>query len=887
MPSSCSSTSSFQSEGESVSSPRSVCSVSSGSSVEEIASDTLDGVQLSSKDWVSDENGVPFEAETIFVDNNDGFVSWFGVKETVIDPHVDKCEGVFPRGVPPAQFRCARFNSVIEIPAVPKGVSECIFGQSPKGIPKVPPIKLTELPPVVPSTLESVRPVVGPQVKSSKLDLSELHGLTFGVKAPLHQTLPDDLSKEQHFLLGQGISSPFDHAVSLPKYIEEVLAIHESWDPYHIHQFRVAMLDHIGQYVRSPEHQSVKHLWQASRPPHAKRINPQFDGPLFQYLLRLAGGNPDLWGEHLRLGFPLSGDMGNYGVWNRPVSHPVQEMSVSNLTSTAKDRFASVVENVRKQSAEQIDGVWKASDKEHKAKFIRGPFWVDRSRGDGFPSIFDEFDSLTWEDCNFLPRKGVPHNKEENAIRPIDDGRFGAINLCVRLLSMAFLPTLEQYATIIARLISLKRGAIAFKGDHDKAYKRWPAAEKDILLTFLVIMMKVGEEGENSSEQFIPAIFAHESLCFGCLGSVFSYCPLSLQLVLILSRCFATIMLAYVDDLLGADQEGPLSGSAFFCFLQLHSWLGVLLKASKQQCPVAALAALGMRVLLCNTAVMVAPSSARRVKVSAALQKFIDNRLIPRKDAKVAAGQCSFLAGGLWGRVGRVALHCLWSFTAWGSNRTVDDKHVAALRVLQKLVECCKPRAIETISLKPRRKAFAWIDGSWNPSKGEGGIGVILVVLGENGTPAGKWVAACGVPVELRARWDALKSPKHLVSQVEAVAASVLLSTFESELAGCSLIVFEDNRGAQSALLRGASKSVLSAELALAFWWLAAKGDVIPWLERVNSASNIADGPSRGDLELAFKMGCLWRDPIWPEWLLYGTSALLIDIETHSDSIPQ
>ena len=85
------------------------------------------------------------------------------------------------------------------------------------------------------------------------------------------------------------------------------------------------------------------------------------------------------------------------------------------------------------------------------------------------------------------------------------------------------------------------------------------------------------------------------------------------------------------------------------------------------------------------------------------------------------------------------------------------------------------------------------------------------------------------------------------------------------------VIHFIDNQGALTGLAKGYSRDVDSARLISVFHTMNAAVRANVWFEYVPSAANIADLPSRDDLELlrsdAFKVECF--EVVWPtvgEW---------------------
>ena len=85
----------------------------------------------------------------------------------------------------------------------------------------------------------------------------------------------------------------------------------------------------------------------------------------------------------------------------------------------------------------------------------------------------------------------------------------------------------------------------------------------------------------------------------------------------------------------------------------------------------------------------------------------------------------------------------------------------------------------------------------------------------------------------------------------EALAVLLLQATFASLLSGALVSVFVDNDGVSYAFINGNSDVPEVNSMVAVFWLRAAKDHASYVFHRVESASNIADGPTRPD-----KAGC-------------------------------
>ena len=65
-------------------------------------------------------------------------------------------------------------------------------------------------------------------------------------------------------------------------------------------------------------------------------------------------------------------------------------------------------------------------------------------------------------------------------------------------------------------------------------------------------------------------------------------------------------------------------------------------------------------------------------------------------------------------------------------------------------------------------------------------------------------------------------------------------------------------RGALYCMIHGISKNEVGGRIVLATHDLCDEAHVYPWFERVNTASNLADRPSRGESSRNWGLGLAW-----------------------------
>ena len=99
------------------------------------------------------------------------------------------------------------------------------------------------------------------------------------------------------------------------------------------------------------------------------------------------------------------------------------------------------------------------------------------------------------------------------------------------------------------------------------------------------------------------------------------------------------------------------------------------------------------------------------------------------------------------------------------------------------------------------------------------------------------------------------------MGQLELLAAPFAFSTWQDRIQNRSLILFIDNDSAAASLVKGYSPKVDSGAIVGEFWLLAAQLRVHVYIDRVESKSNLADGPSRNQFDEIKGLGGSWTSP--------------------------
>ena len=111
------------------------------------------------------------------------------------------------------------------------------------------------------------------------------------------------------------------------------------------------------------------------------------------------------------------------------------------------------------------------------------------------------------------------------------------------------------------------------------------------------------------------------------------------------------------------------------------------------------------------------------------------------------------------------------------------------------------------------------------------------------------------LPAEVLTRFEKKQNPIHQLELLPVLIASMI---WKDRLRGRALLSFLDNEGAKAALVSGYSTNETSAAIVNRVGDEFAALVARTWFDRVPSASNPSDAPSRGDALPAFEH---WSKP--------------------------
>jgi hypothetical protein len=332
--------------------------------------------------------------------------------------------------------------------------------------------------------------------------------------------------------------------------------------------------------------------------------------------------------------------------------------------------------------------------------------------------------------------------------------------------------------------------------------------------------------------------FLLRALPFGARNAVFTFGATARAIEIILNGLFGVLTSQYVDDYPQFEFE-QLTGQDDDIMLEVLSLLGWEVKRPEgvppQFAPVFTLLGVRMHLGLHHEGVaMVSNKTERAAKMCADIEKIIRAGRTTPSEIEALRGALNFAKAQCFGRCGAASL-CYLSEAVRGGPKILDAMAKEHLKFWPRYFELAKPRTVRYVDDRP--PAVIFTDGAEERYVSVGGLLVDPVTGSEH---------FGGIVDEgIVKSWLEAGGRQRAIHQAEVYPALMALSMWASRLSGRRILMFVDNDAAKECLIKGTTRSIASAKLVTDFWALAAAHELYLWVERVASAANPADAPSR------------------------------------------
>ena len=503
-----------------------------------------------------------------------------------------------------------------------------------------------------------------------------------------------------------------------------------------------------------------------------------------------------------------------------------QKVTREEFVKTSKRRRAEAIKRTLFMSQQgghdMASAIWSKAQKEI-AEGSMGPSMTLEEAEAKFGNFF-----------NVVPCFGLQQgldNAGKKKYRRIDDHTAGWVNLAAKRMQRIEMANVDYIATMV-KASSKSFPSVALEictADMQSAYRQVPLAEQDVPASITAIY------DPESRQVKLHEMYGQP---FGAGHAVPNFYRVAEWFCRLVVRLYGIQCDHFFDDYWIVDRAEN-SRVSLKCLLETAQLLGIRFDLDKTQLPAKQAEVLGVLFDLSDIqtgSLCIKAKPKRAENLIANIDSCMQSNMLTASQAASIVGKFGFLCSTLFGKAGRCASLGVRArqYTS-SSDTTMNPSLTTSLKLMQEFLRICPPRQLSFHSPLPPFVLYS--DASDVPErKPRFGVGGVLV--------------------------DQRFHPK--LYQLELLAGPVSLTTWGQQVLDAKLLHFVDNDAASSCLVKGYSPKTDSSELVGIYWLTAAAHRVSIYIDRVESKSNLSDGPSRFDNELLTRLGSLEVKPILP-----------------------
>ena len=525
--------------------------------------------------------------------------------------------------------------------------------------------------------------------------------------------------------------------------------------------------------------------------------------------------------DDLETGFKLTG-------WLRPsnlfpkLSSPPQ-ISTSTLESLGPQLNAAAVYRCERNSSVE------------SAKTLLDITIDELNRG----WIVEEVDAINLEDGTILSPRFIIQQGEKS--RAIDDFTFSSINSTIGTSEKIVLQGVDEIASLIKHLFTA--GIDDLEGrtfDMEAAYRQLAILPSERSKAVICVY----DPGLNKVRGFTMA-----TMPFGAISSVYSFLRTAAAINNVGCSLLGLPMSSYFDDFTVVTRS-ELSKSANLAVTTLFDVLGLNLSTSERKNIDFAKVfnALGVSFDLHKEVgdfFRIRNTDQRICELLGRIDEVLAANKISGKEAKSLRSRLSFASAQIYGRTTASVLKDLGKYEGSKHRVKLNGNTRLLLRIMRGHLESGMARQV---SFGKADVVHIFTDGSLEGDADSGlsaGLGAVLV------DQHGKCIKAFSYePTQ-----DDVQVVGGKIHQLEILPVIMSCVAFADDISSKFIYIHVDNVAAQSALINAGSVNHSSRSLVYLFLDFEQRLKFVPWISRVASASNIADGPSRSSMDEVESLG--------------------------------
>jgi len=522
------------------------------------------------------------------------------------------------------------------------------------------------------------------------------------------------------------------------------------------------------------------------------------------------------------------------------------QITVEELLSTSQRRRPGTLYRIKKMaessSAEMNKAIWEKAIKEVRQGSMDGPFNEEQiiaKHGRFF---------------NLVPSFGLAqgtNEKGEPKFRRIDDHSASHNNLAAtrtQKIPMAMVDYLLVMITSMANHVSTD--LMVGTEDMQGAYRQVPLPDSQLSISI------TGVYNPDTKEVSLFEMFGQP---FGAGHAVPNFYRVAEWLSRVIARGFNIVIDHFFDDFFMVLRRTESHEGSFFV-REAFSLLGFKLDPDKTQVPANVAMVLGVAV---NTAalsterlLLVEPKPTRIKNLCEMIDAVLRQGTLTPNMAASLSGKFGFLCSTMFGKVGRCCSAALRARQYGPSEDTsLTPQLITSLNLMRKFAIASPTRKLMLGDSKP--PIILYTDASDVPERVSDRwvVGAVMLDVSKDFDMHHTFWS---VPQEIIDKWIPKQS---YMGQLETLACPLALYTWSSQVHRRRVLLFVDNDSAASCLVRGFSPKQDTCSLVGQFWLAASESEVEVYIDRVESKSNIADGPSRLAFELLHSLSSKFTPP--------------------------
>jgi len=503
----------------------------------------------------------------------------------------------------------------------------------------------------------------------------------------------------------------------------------------------------------------------------------------------------------------------------------------------------------------QCQAIWKKTIKEVSAGSMAGPFTMDQ--------IVERHGQY----FNLVPSFGLQQGFSEDGslkYRRIDD-HSASLNNAAGCRKQRIDMAMADYVVVLVKSAFKKFGKSVHLATEDMqgAYRQVPLPDSQVAMSITAV---------TNPDTMKASLFELYGQPFGAAHAVPNFYRVSEFICQLILKQFKLLLDHFFDDFFLAAPAVDANLS-MFVVREAFKLLGFTLDPNKSQPPAELCNILGV---VFNTASLesqkmlsVQSKGSRQENFSFLVDKILAEQYLPPSLAASVLGKFGFLCSTMFGKLGRACTGPLRTRQySQSADCTLSPALIYSLKLMQQLVQHAPSRAFLLEDSRP--PLILYTDASDVPDRIDGRAilgAVLLDPLLDFEILYTYWV----VPDEILHRWCPRQT---YMFPLEIMAGPLAMMTWKERMSDRHLLHFIDNDGAASSLVRGYSPSVDSAQLVAEYWLHTADARAFVYIDRVESKSNLADGPSRLEFALMQSLKAVFVPPVPVDTLLFRGSAL-------------